>query len=118
MREGKLTIVDSDKLYLWAEDAEDVVEVKLTPYIERKLKEYGYRWQWQPEIQWGILPHNSEGIGGDTGAVGVSVRGRRASSVPRRRAGVWVRGARERSRAGREAAAGGCYWPVVCSFYS
>lgn len=54
MREGKLTIVDSDKPYLWAEDATDVVEVKLTPYIERKLKKYGYRWQWQPEIQWGI----------------------------------------------------------------
>ena len=25
--------------------------VKLTAYIERKLKKYGYRWQWQPEIQ-------------------------------------------------------------------
>ena len=51
VKKGTLTIVDSDKLYLWAEDAEDGVEVKLTPYIERKLKKYGYWWKAQPEIE-------------------------------------------------------------------
>lgn len=39
MEKGTLTIVDSDKSYLWEEDAEDAQpEIEVTPYIDRKLK--------------------------------------------------------------------------------
>lgn len=51
MRKGTLTIVDSDKSYLWEEDAEDVQVVELTPAIERKLAKNGYHWQ---ELDHGI----------------------------------------------------------------
>lgn len=40
-----LTIVGSDKSYLWEEGAEDTGKVKLTPSIERKLAKYRYHWQ-------------------------------------------------------------------------
>lgn len=56
MSKGTLTMVDSDKSYLWEEDAEDAQpEIEVTPYIDRKLKKYGYWWKYLPDIDYWLL---------------------------------------------------------------